>query len=883
MQTSKFENLSPNIFITNHLVRSTKNEARPLVCIKHNDPYQGNWTPIPLTEDTLLPENANLYICISSCNKLFDPTSKFHGTYRASLECASQTHMFMLDDIKTLADLPLEPTWIIETSPENYQCLYVLREPLDDIPFANAITKALPAKANADQSSKNCVRWARLPGGRNNKPEHLDVDGKGFPVQIHTANPELLYSVAHITTAFNLSELLHNSISAPAQSTKNAPIIGVAPSGWSRYLSALLAIPADCDYETWFGAMVAMHPWGEQGYIAFEEWSRTSTNPIHQKLTDEELITKWSSIQYDSSNTKGKDSVIGWPWLQRKALDNGWDYDAYSAEQVKELKNKLQNIETLEDITDYKELIRDAYLVASDLEKIVYIIQANIQLNGQKVTLTAIRNVLLSEIQYDAKDKRWSFPLTDKGNIQRLKKLYDNQLYHVPELKEFIVWENNRWVYKSAILSEIFEAIDQIPYMEKRTVTADEEKQLEKWRHTCENITRIRAMSTMAKEYEPLNKSIKDLNTHNTIIGTPSSILNLETGIPAENTPDHLITMHTNVDVIPDATCPRWNQFLLEIMDGRQDLADFLRRLSGYCLHGGNPEQLFIILEGHGANGKTTFINVLQHVLGNYAATAAADTLTRPAFNKSGSAAAPDIVRLYRKRLVICNEWNEGTYINESLVKVLSGGGDEIAVRALYSNRIISYSPEFIIMLATNHRPNISGMDYGIWRRLLIIPFDVNFTDAQHIEQRDPHLEKYLKENESAGIFNWLIQGYREWQEQGIGTSVETGIPQVLMDMKQQYKLDMDTVGQFLQERTVNTRDNDESECADYRTKSSDLHTAYRLWAQDNGYKPKGSKTFSQTLIHGGFKSIRIGTVRGFEGIRLLTPSEIMTDDLRAM
>ena len=258
MEQSQFENLNPYIFITNHLIRTLKPDAKPIVCIKPDNPKQGGWTPIPLTEDTLLPENANLYICISSCNKLFDPSSKFHATYRASIECASQTHMFMLDDIRDLSKLPLKPTWIIETSPDNYQCLYVLEEPLDDIPLANAITKALPAKANADPSSKNCVRWARLPGGRNNKPEYLDDNGEGFAVRIHTANPDLLYNTKQISTAYQL-ELHTSNISAPTQSTqdKDAPIIDVAPSGWDRHLSALLSIPADCDSKAPSGLVMA--------------------------------------------------------------------------------------------------------------------------------------------------------------------------------------------------------------------------------------------------------------------------------------------------------------------------------------------------------------------------------------------------------------------------------------------------------------------------------------------------------------------------------------------------------------------------------------------------------------------------------------------------
>jgi len=619
--------------------------------------------------------------------------------------------------------------------------------------------------------------------------------------------------------------------------------------------------------------MIAMHPWGEQGFITFEEWSKTSTNPEHKKLGVNELRVKWDTIQYDSSNTQGRESVIGWAWLQKTASTYEWNYNDYSTEQVNILKPKIKDAGSMEEINDLLPQIKDAYLTAADLELITNIIQGAIQVNtGNKETLNAIRKLITADITVAPDDDSWSYALTDKGNVQRLHALYNNKLYFIPELKEFIIWDDHKWLYRTAILDEVFNTIEQIPHMEQSVITPDQTKQLTKWQHICEGYSHIKALSAMSKEYTPLRKDISELNTHNTIIGTPSNILNLTTGIAATNTPDHFISMYTGVDLVPDAKCPRWDQFILEIMNGNEETATFMQKLAGYCLYGGNPEQLFIILEGHGANGKTTFVNVLQHVFGNYAATAAADTITRPAFNKSGSSAAPDIVRLYRKRLVICNEWNEGTYINESLIKVLSGGGDEIAVRALYSNKTISYTPEFVIMLATNHRPNIAGMDYGIWRRLLIIPFEVNFTDAQHTDQRDPHLEQYLKENEAEGILNWLVEGYRQWQEEPI----DTNTPQKLLDIKMQYKLEMDIIGQFLQEHTENMFDHPVPSIVDHKVKTSELYRAYSAWSLENGYKAKGSKSFSQALIHRGFRIVRIGTVRGFKGIRLLTPGELL-------
>ena len=111
-----------------------------------------------------------------------------------------------------------------------------------------------------------------------------------------------------------------------------------------------------------------------------------------------------------------------------------------------------------------------------------------------------------------------------------------------------------------------------------------------------------------------------------------------------------------------------------------------------------------------------------------------------------------------------------------------------MAVRALYSNHTIEYSPEFLILLATNHKPNIASMDFGIWRRLLIIPFEVNFTDAAHNATRDPHLETYFKEHEGPGILNWMIEGYKMWMAEGMGAESEASLPRKLFNLKKEFK-----------------------------------------------------------------------------------------------
>ena len=196
---AQFENINPYVFITEFLIPEYSNDSRILICVKPDDPKKKTpWIPQVLTEDLPLPSNANLYISISTCRKVDDSESKYNGQYRNRLDCATQCHMFMLDDLgdETTANkpdynnLPLKPTWIIETSPHNYQALYVLTEALEDIALANQITKQLPGQTRTDKSSVNAVRWARLPGGINNKEEYMSDDTPLHIVRIESAAPE---------------------------------------------------------------------------------------------------------------------------------------------------------------------------------------------------------------------------------------------------------------------------------------------------------------------------------------------------------------------------------------------------------------------------------------------------------------------------------------------------------------------------------------------------------------------------------------------------------------------------------------------------------------------------------------------------------------------
>ena len=174
---------------------------------------------------------------------------------------------------------------------------------------------------------------------------------------------------------------------------------------------------------------------------------------------------------------------------------------------------------------------------------------------------------------------------------------------------------------------------------------------LKKWRTKCGGYGHIAALTTLIRKDRRVSKSVHEFNTEATQLGIGGNkVLNLKTGVLATNVAENLITLSTRFDYDENAECSRWEKFILEIMDGNKEMAKFMQMLAGYALHGDNPEQIFVVLNGDGANGKSTFANTLEYLLKDYATTTAPSTLIKPAYGRTAGGASPDLMRLFQKR-----------------------------------------------------------------------------------------------------------------------------------------------------------------------------------------------------------------------------------------
>ena len=281
----------------------------------------------------------------------------------------------------------------------------------------------------------------------------------------------------------------------------------------------------------------------------------------------------------------------------------------------------------------------------------------------------------------------------------------------------------------------------------------------------------------------------------------------------------------------------------MQFFNNDLDLIKFVQKAMGYSLSGDVSEQCMFILWGTGANGKSTFLNVLQELFGDYACSTGTET-----FMKKTSEQSNDLARLRGMRLVTTSEAEQGKAISESLIKQITGE-DELTARFLYGE-YFSFKPTFKIYMATNHKPRIKGADNGIWRRIKLIPFTVTIPP----EQRDKQLtEKLLAEN--SGILNWLLQGYTLWKKEGL---IE---PDVIKEANEEYRYDMDSIQAFINE-VLNI---DASQ--KWRLPTKDLYDVYLRWCGKNNEKALSQKGLAVRMQEKGYKRGVSNSVRFWLGL----------------
>jgi putative DNA primase/helicase len=440
------------------------------------------------------------------------------------------------------------------------------------------------------------------------------------------------------------------------------------------------------------------------------------------------------------------------------------------------------------------------------------------------------------------------FPLTDLGNAERLVHQHGRDVRYCYALRSWFSWTGSRWEpdagavvmahAKHTVRTIYSEAVAGADPAARAAVAA--------WARKSEHEARVRAAVFLAQSEPGIPIEVAQFDTNPWALNVANGVVDLRTGQLRPHRREDYLSKLAPVAFDPAARCPRWLRFLSEIFNANDTMIAFVQKAIGYALTGVTTEQVFFLLYGTGANGKTTLLKVIVSILCDYAMS------TRPeTFMVKGPDANPiDVARLRGARLVTAAEADNGQRLAEALMKQMTGG-DVMTARFMRAE-FFDFVPEFKIFLASNFKPVIRGSDHAMWRRVRLVPFAV----AIPPEKQDRQLEVALRA-EAPGILAWAVQGCLAWQREGLG------LPDEVRVATDAYRVEMDVLGQFIADRC---RIDGAGEIT-----TAELYGAYRSWCDEVRETPMSKRTFGLRLADRGVTQARSKAARGWRGIRLRT------------
>ena len=461
-------------------------------------------------------------------------------------------------------------------------------------------------------------------------------------------------------------------------------------------------------------------------------------------------------------------------------------------------------------------------------------------------------------------------PFSDQGNAERFIARWADDVRHVPELApttrlgQWMLWSGRYWqpdralrvqeMAKETVRTIALETPPVVEIKEGKNGEQIEGKNLTlDWAKKSETAGRIKAMTELAISDGAIEARGSEFDQRPYLLNVINGTIDLETQTlrPAERS-DYL-TQCAAVAYDPEARCPTWDQFLLECMAGKSHLVEWHQTWAGYSLTGDTSEQKLVIHFGEGANGKSTYLDVYQTMLGSYAQ-AASPSAFMVQDRERGDAPNPALFALRGARIVQALETNEKQELNMAVIKAVTGG-DKISVRNLHCAPI-EFKPQFKLALATNQLPRITDQGHGAWRRLCSSQWPVVF-GLPGGPKIDPHLKDKLLQ-ELPGILNWALEGCRRWLQEGLI------LPEEVRTDTKVYQEESDELGQFVEECLELSTDG--------HIPQAELYNVYLAWDTTN--HPLGKRRFNAKFARPGISKHKAHGTRVWKGVSYSTAGQ---------
>lgn len=378
--------------------------------------------------------------------------------------------------------------------------------------------------------------------------------------------------------------------------------------------------------------------------------------------------------------------------------------------------------------------------------------------------------------------------LTDLGNARRFVAQHGDHVRSISK-KHWYIWESTHWMPdETGRVERMAKDVVRSIYTEA-THMADSQNRDALLKHAIrsEGAQRILSLIQVASTEPEVAISQHSLDSDPWALNVMNGTLDLQIDKLRPHRKEDLVTKVARVVYNPEAKCGRWLAFLRQIFARDEELMAYVQRAVGYSLTSDIREQCFFFCYGQGANGKSTFLEVIRALLGDYAIQSEFSTF----LTRRQEGARHDIARMRGARFVTAVEGQSELGFDEAMLRQLTGG-DTITARRLYES-LFEFKPTHKIWLAANHKPVVKTQVEGMWRRIRLVPFTITIPP----EQRIMNLSDKLVAVELPGILNWALEGCRQWRTEGL---LE---PKAVRKATAGYRDENDLLGEFLAQRCV--------------------------------------------------------------------------------
>lgn len=441
--------------------------------------------------------------------------------------------------------------------------------------------------------------------------------------------------------------------------------------------------------------------------------------------------------------------------------------------------------------------------------------------------------------------------VTDTGNADRLADRIRGRFAWVEQRNGW--YRHDGTVWRPSTKREVYEearaSVEELWPLVPMVAGKDERKALGRHVSQSEGQRRIEAAVSLCRSRPGIPVDDDELDADPHLLNAANGTIDLRAGTLRPHRPGDLITKKAAAAFDPGAQAPTWQAFLSRILPD-PDVRSFVQEVLGYGI-AGLTTQMIPIAWGRGANGKSTLVDTVMSVLGDYAIQSPIETFMQDRRDSGGP--SPELARLQGSRLVFASEGGAGQRLNVGRLKMLTGG-ERIAARRLYADTV-EFEPTHTVWLSTNHRPIVPGDDPALWRRVRLVPF----TQVIPESEQDPALRDRLLA-EAPGILAWLVEGHARVAASG----GRIAAPAAVLAATAEYRSDNDEIGEFILARCI--------EEPRARATAKELYDAYKAWVietQGDAAEPVKVRTFGLNLLQRGFDKDHTRGGAVYRGVRL--------------